>query len=244
LTNPQYAFRLPESPRWLASKGRHAESLAVLAALDDKPVDDREVLQTWHGICDAVAAEEEGGFSFKMLFQNGKQQHFRRTLLGILAQCFQQISGIKWVHTLLSCPPLTVPSLITYYLNSVLEGMGLDGKLSRIISGVNGTCYFLTSLFAILIIERAGRRPLMLWMAAAQAGTMAVLAGLYTIEHAGNRAAQGVSVLCLFLFNTFFSIGWLGMTWLYPAEVTPLRIRAPANALSTASNWIFNFFVV
>lgn len=34
------------------------------------------------------------------------------------------------------------------------------------------------------------------------------------------------------------------MTWLYPAEVTPLRIRAQANALSTASNWIFNFFVV
>jgi hypothetical protein len=97
LTDSQYAFRLPESPRWLASKGKHAEALAVLAALDDKPVDDREVLQTWHGICDAVAVEEEGGFSFKMLFQNGKQQHFRRTLLGILAQCFQQISGIKWV---------------------------------------------------------------------------------------------------------------------------------------------------
>ncbi|RSH88976.1 hypothetical protein EHS25_002638 [Saitozyma podzolica] len=223
------AFQILFAVMMIVCMGRHAESLAVLAALDDKPVDDREVLQTWHGICDAVAAEEEGGFSFKMLFQNGKQQHFRRTLLGILAQCFQQISGIN---------------LITYYLNSVLEGMGLDGKLSRIISGVNGTCYFLTSLFAILIIERAGRRPLMLWMAAAQAGTMAVLAGLYTIEHAGNRAAQGVSVLCLFLFNTFFSIGWLGMTWLYPAEVTPLRIRAPANALSTASNWIFNFFVV
>ena len=84
---------------------------------------------------------------------------------------------------------------------------------------------------------------------------MAVLAGLYNIEHAGNKGAQGVSVLCLFLFNTWFSIGWLGMTWLYPAEVTPLRIRAPANALSTASSesaprpelipdWLFNFFVV
>jgi hypothetical protein len=40
------------------------------------------------------------------------------------------------------------------------------------------------------------------------------------------------------------TIGWLGMSWLYPAEVTPIRIRAPANALSTASNWLFNFFVV
>lgn len=121
--------------------------------------------------------------------------------------------------------------------------MGLSDLMSRVISGVNGTCYFLTSLIAITIIERIGRRPLMLWTAAAQACTMAVLAGLYNINQDGNKAAQVISVLCLFLFNTWFSIGWLGMTWLYPAEITPLRIRAPANALSTASNWIFNFMV-
>lgn len=82
----------------------------------------------------------------------------------------------------------------------------------------------------ILIIERAGRRPLMIWAAVAQGFTMAILAGLYETVDRGNKAAQGVSVLMLFLFNTEFSIGWLGMTWLYPAEVTPLRIRAPANA--------------
>ena len=83
----------------------------------------------------------------------------------------------------------------------------------------------------------------MLSMAVAQCLTMVLLAGLYNKVQEGNKGAQGVSVLCLFLFNTWFSIGWLGMTWLYPAEVTPLRIRAPANALSTATNWIFNFFV-
>jgi len=74
--------------------------------------------------------------------------------------------------------------------------------------------------------------------------TFIVLAGLYNSVNDGSTAAQVISVLCLFLFNTWFSIGWLGMTWLYPAEVTPLRIRAPANALSTASNWLWNFFVV
>lgn len=119
--------------------------------------------------------------------------------------------------------------------------------MSRIISGVNGTCYFLTSLIAIAIVERAGRRPLMLWMAGFQAATMAILAGLYdlsTDEENPNKTAQVFSVLMLFLFNTWFSVGYLGMTWLYPAEVTPLRVRAPANALSTASNWVFNFMVV
>ena len=47
----------------------------------------------------------------------------------------------------------------------------------------------------------------------------------------------------LFLFNTCFAIGWLGMTWLYPAEIVPLKIRAPANAVSTTANWIWNFMV-
>lgn len=49
------------------------------------------------------------------------------------------------------------------------------------------------------------------------------------------------AAIFLFLYNTFFAIGWLGMTWLYPAEIVPLRIRAPANALSTSANWAFNF---
>lgn len=58
----------------------------------------------------------------------------------------------------------------------------------------------------------------------------------------GNSAAQIVSCVLLFVFNSFFALGWLGMTWLYPAEIVGLRIRAPANALSTASNWVRNTF--
>jgi hypothetical protein len=100
------------------------------------------------------------------------------------------------------------------------------------------------SLVALLLIERLGRRKLMISTSIAMGATFVVLAGLYISVGNDSTAAQVISVLCLFLFNTWFSIGWLGMTWLYPAEVTPLRIRAPANALSTASNWLWNFFVV
>lgn len=53
-----------------------------------------------------------------------------------------------------------------------------------------------------------------------------------------------IAVVFLFIFNSFFAIGWLGMTWLYPSEIVPLRIRAPSSALSTSANWIFNFMVV
>src|SRR4051794_15448594 len=56
--------------------------------------------------------------------------------------------------------------------------------------------------------------------------------------------APGIVAAAFLLFNTFFVVGWLGMTWLYPTEIVPLRIRAPANALSTNANWAFNFMVV
>lgn len=48
----------------------------------------------------------------------------------------------------------------------------------------------------------------------------------------------------LFVFNTFFALGWLGTTWLYPAEITGLRIRIQASALATSANWIANFLIV
>jgi uncharacterized membrane protein len=123
--------------------------------------------------------------------------------------------------------PVPDVSLITYYLTSVLEdNMGLSGEMSRIIAGVNGTSYFLTASIAIFVIERLGRRNLLLWTCVLMGATMAILAGLYDLVYSGNKAAQVISVLCLFLFNSWFSVGWLGMTWLYPAEITPLRIRA------------------
>ena len=57
-------------------------------------------------------------------------------------------------------------------------------------------------------------------------------------DYLGGKGPGIVAALFLFIFNTFFAIGWLGMTWLYPAEIVPLRIRAPANALSTSANWV------
>lgn len=98
-----FAYNTPivhlPSPRvstiWLAAKGKNAESLAVLAALSNTTVDDQEVMNTFHGITDTLAAENSGSFKFSEIFTHGKSQHFRRTLLGMAAQCFQQICGIK-----------------------------------------------------------------------------------------------------------------------------------------------------
>src|SRR3954451_19609270 len=74
--------------------------------------------------------------------------------------------------------------------------------------------------------------------------SMAVLAGTnYRLTVLGDQQAGIGQAIFLFVFNTFFAIGWLGMTWLYPAEIVLLRIRAPANGPSTSATWIFNFMV-
>lgn len=81
--------------------------------------------------------------------------------------------------------------------------------------------------------------------------SMAILAGSTSTGVADENGAPQLSTtygvvaaVFLFVFNTFFAIGWLGMTWLYPAEVTNLRTRIHANALATCSNWLSNFLIV
>lgn len=221
---------LPESPRWLAKKGRNSEALAVIAALEDKDYTTDSVQLTYHGIREAIDAESRSTDSerspLREVFTNGRSQNFRRACLGVVNQCFQQITGIN---------------LITYYATLLFQRLGLDDVKSRIIAAGNGTEYFLASLIAIFLIDRVGRRPLMLFGAIGQTITMVLLAVLGKINTPGCQVASAV---LLFVFNSFFAIGWLGMTWLYPAEIVGLRIRAPANAFSTASNWIFNFVVV
>lgn len=232
---------LPESPRWLVKQNRNAEAMAVISALEDKTPDDAEVQRTYHAIREAVAIEDFGtssGLGDKHALQNhkrsplrkllvgGRSQHFRRASLGVINQCFQQITGIN---------------LITYYATILFQRLGLSDVTSRLIAAANGTEYFLASIIAIFIIDRIGRRKLMLFGAVGQCITMILLAVLGSVQGAG---AQVVSAVLLFVFNSFFAIGWLGMTWLYPAEIVGLEIRAPANALSTSSNWIFNFVVV
>ncbi|KAF9055072.1 general substrate transporter [Hymenopellis radicata] len=221
---------LPESPRWLIKAGRRAEALAVLSALEDKPPSDASVRQSFHAMTEAVELEEgnspTGKTALSELLTGGRGQNFRRVCLGVVVQCFQQITGIN---------------LITYYATLLFERLGLSDVKSRILAACNGTEYFLFSLLAIVLIDRIGRRKLMLFGAVGQCITMVLLAVLGSIN---NSAAQIVSAVLLFVFNSFFALGWLGMTWLYPAEIVGLRMRGPANALSTASNWIFNFLVV
>ncbi|KAK2608184.1 hypothetical protein N8I77_006808 [Diaporthe amygdali] len=216
---------LPESPRWLILKGREDDAREVLAALSDVDVSDKIINSEFNEIKDTVLEMSKG--TFADLFTMGKDRNLHRTLLAYINQMFQQISGIN---------------LITYYAAVIYSNLGMSDFMSRLLAALNGTEYFIASWPAVFLVERVGRRKLMLFGAVGQAATMAILAGVNSDPN--NKGANIAGIVFLFVFNTFFAVGWLGMTWLYPAEIVPLRIRAPANALSTSGNWIFNFMVV
>jgi sugar porter (SP) family MFS transporter len=220
-----FVMWLPESPRWLVLKGREDEARQTLTALLGSDADETFIETEFTAIKATVLEMTKG--SFRDMFTMTEDRHFHRTVLAYVNQMFQQISGIN---------------LITYYIPVVLEQqLGMTMINSRLIAACNGTEYFIASWIAVFTIEQFGRRSLMLFGAAGMSISMVILAVTASL---GTAAANIACAVFLFVFNTFFAIGWLGMTWLYPAEIVPLKIRAPANALATSSNWIFNFMVV
>lgn len=87
-------------PIRLAKEGRNIEALAVIAALEGKPHDDPSVRQTYLGIREAVAVESHSGSErspLREIFTGGRSQNFRRAFLGVVNQCFQQITGINLI---------------------------------------------------------------------------------------------------------------------------------------------------
>ena len=76
------------------------------------------------------------------------------------------------------------------------------------------------------------------------AGMCVTLVVLAVMAEIATTSAHLVMAVCLFMYCTFFSIGWQGMSYLWAVELIPLSARGPANALATTANWLANFIVV
>ncbi|GAW19160.1 hypothetical protein ANO14919_086440 [Xylariales sp. No.14919] len=216
---------MPESPRYLILKDRDDEALEVLSAINGLPADDVELQVQLRSVKATTAASAQG--SYRDLFTMGRTKNFQRTALAYGIQVMQQVTGIN---------------LITYYAATIYQNdVGLSGFLSRILAAANGTEYFLATIPTIFLVEKCGRRPLLFVGSTGMAISMIIL----TVTTSIGSAQSGIAAATfLFVFNTFFAIGWVSLPWLMPSELVPVGIRAQANALSTSANWIFNFLVV
>ncbi|KAH8597374.1 general substrate transporter [Bisporella sp. PMI_857] len=222
-------LRLPESPRWLLSKGREHDASTVLAALANKRRDHGEVQDQMSVITDAIraAGHTNGQTPIKELFTNGKTQHFRRLILGASSQMMQQLSGCN--------------AVIYYFPILFQTSIGTSENLALLLGGVNMIVYSLFATTSWFVVERIGRRKLFLIGTVGQCLSMVIVFGALIPGGIENAKGAGVG---LFTYIAFFGATWLPLPWLYPAEINPLQTRAKANAVSTVSNWLWNFFIV
>ncbi|EAW10860.1 hexose carrier protein [Aspergillus clavatus NRRL 1] len=220
---------LPESPRWLFTRERYEEGETVIAALMGKDISHHDVQLQKNIILDSIRASGQAGKNTPLsaVFTGGKTQHFRRMLLGSSSQFFQQIGGCN---------------AVIYYL-PVLFKNSLDQTefMSMILGGVNMVVYSIFATLSWFLIERVGRRKLFLWGTVGQCLSMVLT---FACLIPGTPSAAKGAAVGLFTYIASFGATWLPLPWLYPAEISPIKTRAKANAISTCTNWLFNFLIV
>lgn len=131
---------------------------------------------------------------------------------------------------------------IGYYISYLFEtSVGLSHNLSLLLSGFNGLWYLVSSFLPFFIIQKLGKRNMLMIGAFGMFGCFLTMS--LTIR-SGTYGASIVCVIAFFLYYSFFAIGFLAIPWLYSAEVLPLHLRARGAAITTSSNWIWNFATV
>ncbi|KAE8443908.1 hypothetical protein EG329_001218 [Mollisiaceae sp. DMI_Dod_QoI] len=229
---------LPDSPRLLIRKGKYEEAHEVLAALEGHGATSSSpsVKTQFNIIKDVLDREHMNTYTwFQLLSGKGPSGVLRRMILGAWMQAMNQISGIN-----------VTSYYMTYVFIHALKIDTLRQVVARILAAAGSVDYLLFSCLAYFVIERFGRRKVMMSSAAACCTCWVIITivlALTESDPANSYNYGAVAVTFFFVFFASFGMGVLGVPWLYPTEINALEMRTKGASLAMATNWIMNYMV-
>ena len=203
-------LRIPDSPRWLLQKGRVGEARQ---AFDRLAMPD----------ADALMADAADGDTAPRPERLSWRAHRKPILLAIGIAAFNQLSGIN---------------AILYYLGDIFAMAGFDSLSADLQSVAIGIANLAATLIGMMMIDRAGRRPLLLVGAAGTALALAGVATIYTLDR-----GQALLLPMLIGFILFFAVSQGAVIWVYLSEIFPTAVRARGQALGSAVHWGLNAII-
>jgi len=222
------AFLLPESPRFLVLKERDDEVRSIFARL--WPDDDVE-----RAIRDMRSAIEADALGSQKGALRGDRFGLKPIVwVGIILSIFQQFVGIN---------------VIFYYSTTLWKSVGFQESDSFTISVITSVTNIAVTFVAIALVDRVGRRPILLFGSAGMAVSLATMSLAFSQANIVDGApslpgAWGpIALVAANVFVVSFGASWGPVVWVLLGEIFPTRIRARALGIAAAAQWIANFLV-
>lgn len=148
----------------------------------------------------------------------------KRLLTGMGIQALQQLTGINFIF---------------YYGTKFFKGSGIDNPF--LIGLTTNLVNVLSTLPGLWLVERMGRRNLLMFGAVGMSVSQFIVAivGTTAVSVVANKVL--IAFVCIYIF--FFACSWGPVGWVVTGELFPLRVRAKALSITTATNWLFNFAI-
>jgi len=203
-------FGIPRSPRWLAARDHNEEALSVLKMMGE-PNPEGELADIRAALAEEHTSAHEPVFRWKYRYP---------LFLAISIGFFNQLAGIN---------------AILYYLNNIFAAAGFSQISSYQQAIAIGATNFVFTIVGMSLIDKAGRKTLLLIGAA---GCSTCLAGVALLFH--THSHPGALLPLLITYIAFFSISQGAVIWVYIGEVFPTHVRSKGQGIGSASHWIMN----